>query len=103
MRNRAALQTILETLLESDAVYFQPPPSVKMVYPCIVYERTSKNGNTKFADNDPYLIAKEYTVTLIDKDPDSAIHDKIANLRTCTFDRHFTADNLNHDVFSLFF
>lgn len=30
-------------------VYFQPPESVKLLYPCIVYKRSA--GDTRFADN----------------------------------------------------
>ena len=37
MASRLDLQTFLEELLESKNVYFQPPESVKMNYPAIVY------------------------------------------------------------------
>jgi hypothetical protein len=40
---------------------------------------------------------------VIDPDPDSPIVDAVAELPLCTYDRFFTADNLNHDVFNLFF
>jgi len=46
---------------------------------------------------------KRYQVTVIDADPDSIIPEKIEALPMCTFDRQFTADNLYHDVFSLYF
>jgi hypothetical protein len=72
-----------------------------MKYPCIVYHRDS--ANTKFADNSPYDYTKRYRLTVIDQDPDSELPDKVAMLPLCTFDRFFTADNLNHDVFTLFF
>lgn len=101
MAKRSDLGILLKTILESNAVYFQPPKSTEMVYPCIVYERSYIK--TEFANNTPYLFGKLYTVTVIDRDPDSLIPDKIASLPKCTFDRHFTADNLNHDVFSIYF
>lgn len=101
MPPRANLQTLLEVILGSNAVYFQPPSTVKMVYPCIVYERASLN--TKFADNNPYSLEKRYSVTVIDFDPDSLIPDKIAKLSKCSFNTHFTKDNLNHDVFTLYY
>jgi hypothetical protein len=101
MGTRLALQTVLETVLGSDKVYFQPPPSFKMVYPCIVYERS--NATTEFADNNPYFREKKYKVTYIDPDPDSLIPDKIAQLHKCIFDTHYTADGLNHDVFTISF
>lgn len=82
-------------------VYFQAPPNNQMQYPCILYKRD--DARTAFADNMPYRYTKRYQVTVIDKDPDSDIPDKIAGLPLCSFDRHYTADNLNHDVYNLFF
>ena len=37
MPSRLELQTLLEEILGSRNVYFQPPESVKMNYPAIVY------------------------------------------------------------------
>ena len=101
MAPRTELQSLLETILGSRNVYFQPPANVQMKYPCIVYNRDS--ANTQFAGNTPYHYTKRYQVTVIDRDPDSGIPDKLAALPSCTFNRFFTADNLNHDVFTLFF
>ena len=98
---REALQTLFEELLGSLNVYFQPPESVKLNYPCIVYEWS--NVRTGSANNHIYLKHKQYTVTYIDEDPDSEIPDKLLELEYCSFDRHFTSDNLNHDVFILYF
>ena len=100
-RTREALQALLEELLGSRNVYFQPPESVKLKYPCIVYERS--DIRTVRADNLPYLKHKRYTVTYIDEDPDSKIPDKLLELERCGFDRHLTSDNLNHDVFTLYY
>lgn len=101
MAQRLELQTLLEELIGSSNVYFQPPPSIIMSYPCIVYHRN--RAVTEFADNIPYNSKKQYLVTVIDADPDSDIPGKVAKLPSCSFDRFFTADNLNHDVFNLFF
>lgn len=98
---RIELQALLEKLLGSRNVYFQPPESVKLKYPCIVYERSGIL--TDLADNRIYCSRKRYAVTVIDKDPDSKIPDKLQDLDYCDFDRHFTADNLNHDIFTLYF
>jgi hypothetical protein len=98
---RTDLQALLKGILESDNVYFQPPPTVEMAYPCIVYRRDT--ANTIFAGDKPYHYAKRYQVIVIDRDPDSVIPAKIAALPMCIFDRFYTADNLNHDVYKLFF
>jgi hypothetical protein len=94
MAPRSDLHDILVALLGSNNVYFQPPPTVKMVYPCT---------KTDFAMNKPYLRQKRYLVTVIDPNPDSIIPDKVAQLPKCIFDRFYTADTLNHDVYKLFF
>jgi hypothetical protein len=72
-----------------------------MKYPCIIYRRDY--ADTKFAGNNPYRYTKRYMVTVVDRDPDSAIPDMVASLPMATFNRAYTADNLNHDVFNLFF
>lgn len=101
MGRRVELHYILEQILGSPNVYFQPPENIKMQYPAIVYKRD--RANTKFADNNPYKYTKRYTVTVIDRNPDSLIPDKVAALPMCTHSTYFTADNLNQDSFSLYF
>ena len=102
MSDRTDLGDILKAILgNTTGVYFQPPPTVSMVYPCIVYEWS--NADTQFANNSPYLFKKRYMITVIAKDPDSDLPDKIAALPMCLFDRRFTKDNLNHSVFNIYF
>jgi len=102
MASRLNLQTDLENFLGSRNVYFQPPLSVQLKYPCIIYKR--KTGDTKFANNMPYIFDKAYEVMIIDKNPDSNLIDKFAmTFPKSRFDRHFTTDNLNHDVFVIYY
>lgn len=101
MAQRLELQALLEELISPRLVYFQPPPDVKIEYPCIVYERD--DIDISFADNSPYKHKKRYQVTAIDPDPDSDIHEKLMMLPLCSYDRSYTAENLNHDVFNLYF
>lgn len=101
MSRRLDLQKLLVDLLGSKNVYFQPRETLTMEYPCIVYRRDY--AKTDFADNRPYRFKKRYQITLIDIDPDSDIHEKLAALPLCVYDRFFTADNLNHDVYNIFF
>lgn len=82
-------------------VYFQPPNGLHMEYPCIVYKRDV--ASTDYAGNNPYRYTKRYQVTVIDKLPDSGIPDMVAALPMCVHNRFYTADNLNHDVFNLYF
>jgi hypothetical protein len=99
MAPRLELQAFLKTLVPN--VYFQVPEGFKMIYPCIVYERSQIK--TDHADNLPYNQVKGYSLTVIDRTPDSPISEEVSKLPLCSFDRSFTADNLNHDVFTLFF
>lgn len=101
MANRLALQTMLEQLLGSRNVYYQPPASISMSYPAIVYGL--KNIETRFANNSPYTQSKGYDVTVIDSNPDSGIVTNMMSLPGCRFDRQFKSDNLNHTVFTLYF
>jgi hypothetical protein len=97
---RLKLQTILENLLGSDQVYFQPPENVKMQYPAIVYFRD--RAVTRHADNLKYMDHTMYEVTVIDRDPDSTISEKVRSLPKCSFERSFKQDGLNHDIYSLY-
>lgn len=101
MSSRTNLQTCLETILGSRNVYFQPPESIKLQYPAIVYERDDIHKVN--ADDQLYSRTVRYQVTLIDKNPDSEFIDKLIQLKRCKFVRHFTSDNLNHDIFELYY
>ena len=101
MANRLDLQAMLEELLGSEEVYFQPPTSVKMQYPAIVYRRY--NINNEHADDGVYMQSLEYEVIVIDTDPDSEIVVKVSQLPRCKHERHYTADGLNHDAFKLIY
>lgn len=59
--------------------------------------------NLLLADNQPYALHDRYQVTVIYRNPDSEIPSKIALLPMCSHERHYTKENLNHDVFNLYF
>ena len=99
MGQRLQLHQLLETFV--DKVYFQPPSNITLEYPCIVYKRDY--ADTKFADDIPYRHTLRYQITVIDRDPDSAIPSKVAALPLSLFNRFYTADNLNHDVYIVYY
>jgi hypothetical protein len=99
MASRLLLQSLLEEITEH--VYFQPPTSIQMQYPCIRYARD--NSDMEYAGNRLYKHTKRYQVTVIDRNPDSELPDEVVKLPLCSMDRYFAADNLNHYVFTLFF
>ena len=101
MASRLDLQSLLESILGSRNVYFQPPASIQMRYPAIVYSLYDIDNT--FADNSVYAQTNAYTVTVVDKNPDSEYVKKISMLPMCNFERHYAVDNLNHYVFVLYF
>jgi hypothetical protein len=98
-RPRLELSAMLREICPN--VYFQPPASVEMVYPAIVYELD--RADTQFADDRPYKVTKQYSLQLISQNPDEILFDALAALPMCAHERHFVADNLNHEVFNIFF
>lgn len=102
MATRLQLHAELEALFETKNIYFQPPESIQMKYDCVVYSR--RTGDTKFANNKPYNFYKAYEVTLIRKTPENDWVDKMAmHFPMCRYDRNFKTDNLEHDVFILYY
>lgn len=101
MDRRPNLHELLVDIVGSNNVYFQPPSSISMLYPAIVYERS--RIQTKHANNSPYLNVVAYEVTVIDRNPNSTIVDRLLQLPLCSFDRHYVSDNLYHDSFTLFY
>jgi hypothetical protein len=99
MGQRLDLQALLETIV--DHVYFQPPSNIQLVYPCIIYKRDF--ADTKFADDIPYANTTRYMVTVIDREADSVIPPKVAALPMTLFNRYYSADELHHDVYNVFF
>lgn len=101
MASRLELQSKLEELLGSGNVYYQPPESSKMGYPAIRYSK--KEVQSRFAGNRVYSKMTCYELIVISKLPDHEVISKLMELPYCSFDRHYTSDNLNHDVLTLYF
>ena len=91
-------------ITESDGdrhAYFDPPASVKMRYPAIRYVR--KPIEAIHANDATYKKMRCYEVTVIQEDPDGDIHEKVLALPYCRHDRAYKADNLNHDVLTIYY
>lgn len=101
MGSRIDLQNLLETLLGSENVYYDPPTSLAMKYPAIRYSKS--DIDTVYANNSTYKSMKRYEIIVIDKKADNPVIEKLLNLPYCSFDRHYKSDNLNHDVLTLYY
>lgn len=102
MSSRLELQAVFEEILGSRNVYFQPPPTVKMQYDAIRYELSGKD--LKRANDRIYHSTNQYNGVVITRDPDTTIPDDIlSHFQMCSFGRPYTADNLNHYPFTLYY
>lgn len=101
MASRQELHRILEAIPGITKVYFQPPESIKLEYPCIVYKLSEIN--TQHADNSAYFNKKAYDVQLISREPNFQIVDALNELPYCRMARYFSSNNLNHYNYKLYF
>ena len=101
MASRLNLHNELIKMLGTNNVYYQPPESIKMKYPAIVYSKS--NIRSTFANDSRYFAKNRYELIVISNKPDDPVVDKLLSLQYCSFDRHYTSDNLNHDAFTLYY
>lgn len=102
MASRLELHEEFVSLLGSRNVYYRPPASVNMKYEAIRYDLSGKA--LKRANDRIYNSMNCYEGVVITLDPDSTLPDKILNhFQMCSFGNPYTADNLNHFPFKLYY
>lgn len=101
MASRIKLHEEFEELLGNRNVYFQPPKNTQLSYPCIIYKLNKMD--TKHANDRVYKKNNAYQVTLIHKDPDNTIKDKLLMFPKTKFNNFFVNDNLNHYVYTIYY
>ena len=72
-----------------------------MIYPAIRYAKSKIE--IKRANNAGYMLNTRYEITVIDKRPDNPVILKLLDLPYCSYDRMYKADNLYHDVLTLYY
>lgn len=100
MATRLEIQNKLEELLGSRNVYYQPPETVKLAYPAIIYSKS--NIQTRYANGETYSKRTRYEIIVIDRKPDNEVIDKLLYLPYCSFERNYVSDNLYHDILTLY-
>lgn len=101
-RSRLPFQLILEQIVDTGGkVYFQPPATMNMVYPCIRYTLERLDGEN--ADDKTYFTSKAYNVIYISRNPDSDVPEKLRMLPMCRFIRYYSYENLHHWVFTIYY
>lgn len=107
MGRRPSLQSELQALIGPRAdgkqnVYFQPPESVKLNYPCIVYNETRPSIHR--ANDKAYEYTQCYEITLIGKDAEWDLPEMLVkHFRHITIERFFVSDNLYHVALTLYY
>lgn len=101
MADRLELQSLLEELLGSKNVYYRPPESIKMQYPAIKYSKQTIKST--HANDGKYSMKDCYQLMVIAKLPDNPVIKKLLELPYCSYDRYYVADNLNHDVLTIYY
>lgn len=101
--SRLELHEKLVKLLGSRQVYFQPPETIKMKYPSIIYDLY--RINQRFADDKNYRLMPAYSITIIDQTTELDWITKMfqAFSKYCSLERTYTADNLVHYSFILYY
>ena len=100
-QDRKKLHKILEDILGTKNVYFQPPENIKIGYPCIIYSQSGYDIDR--ADNTAYRITPAYTIMYVSKKYDTTMVPKILTLLNGRFDTSYISDNLYHYVITIFF
>ena len=99
---RDQMQTKLESILGARNVYFAPPESVKLKYPCFVYKY--QRFSVRKANDTAYTVTRHYEVSYISNDPDSGMIDTMLSAYPmCSHSTSFMTDNLNHEVFDVYY
>lgn len=96
------LRALLRENFSTVHIYFQPPESIKLKYPCIVYNR--QGYDVRRANNYSYNVQTQYDVTFITRDIESEFPRKILeHFRMISPGRNFVRDNLYHFPFTLYY
>ena len=102
MASRLDLHEELCELLGSRNVYFNPPEDMKMKYPAIRYSLSGVD--LARANNGIYRSTNQYSLTVIDEDPDSTIFLKLlSHFQMCSLGRPYPAEGLNHFPLTLYY
>ena len=98
------VRDILYTINNTKNVYYDPPTSIQMKFPCFRFNMN--NTDVKFADNFAYLRTKRWTVTYITRDVediDPVVKGMLDTFKYCSQETQFKSDNLQHVVFNLYY
>lgn len=83
-------------------VHYQPPQNLQLKYPCVIYEMDGLQN--QFADNLPYAQMVRYSVTVMDKTPDSVLWTALLHkFQYVTLENVMNVDGIYHWNFTLYY
>lgn len=83
-------------------IYFQPPESIKLSFPCIIYGRGEIDA--KYADDKMYVGKRAYNVQIISRDPECTLAETLMmNISGCKSTGLSVIDNLYHDNLTIYY
>ena len=82
-------------------VYFQPPESVKLKFPCIIYSMGAIGA--QYADNMSYLLHVPYELRYITSEADDELVFTLAQLPKCKHGKPYAKDNLYHHPYTIYY
>ena len=98
---RLKLHNELEAL-EACKAYYKPPKNISIEYPCFIYHRIP--GEPYHANNHTYHYYRCWEIIFITEDCESTIREDMLNhFPMCRQIRDYTAENLYHHVFNLYY
>lgn len=97
MLDRVKVQNMLKSIVPN--VYFQPPESVKIEYPCVIYDLSQIKP--MYANDSVYNIHDAYSITYITRKADDLNLAAMATIPCIRHDRTYVSEGLYHHVFTL--
>jgi len=98
-KTRLTLHQTLVDILGSNNVYYNPPETLQMKFPCIVYNLDYIED--MHADNSKYIDWTTYKIYVVSKKVDHPAIRQILNIPMTRFSTRYVRDGLYHDVIIL--
>ena len=98
---RVKLHRIMQDLIGNNNVYFQPPESVKLKYPCIIYNLAKVS--VVHADDKVYLMNPKYVIRYITLDADDNTRLALVRGLGVPIIQTYAKDGLYHYIYELYY
>ena len=95
------LDKLFKDTLGSNNVYFQPPESVRMQYPCIVWNLAKIP--VQYADDKAYLKNPKYVIRYISTEPDDPMRLTLTEVLGVPMIQVYNKDGLYHYIYELYY